>query len=206
LTTQRRVYRVTSISVDEINQVLNQMADRLDQMEGFRGTPAFKAPVDMGGNRATNAGAATETTDLTQFGQMAGEVSTQVSAAVAAILTFNKPVGTIHCSVVSANPHTYLGYGTWVAFGAGRVMVGINPSDTDFDTVQETGGAKTTSIGTHTHSTPAHTHPGGTIVQSGTGVTVNDGTSPAGTTGPDAGGSVSTVQPYVVVFMWLRTA
>ena len=202
--TQRRVYRVTSTSVDEINQQLAQIADRMDQMEGWRGNPEFQADVDMGGNRATNAAAATENTDLTQFGQVAGEVS----AAIAGILTYNKPVGTIHCTIDPANPATYLGYGTWIAFGAGKVMVGIDPADTDFDTVQETGGAKTTNVGSHTHSVPAHTHPTGTQVDNNldlSTVQVNDGTEPAGTTGTGSG-TASIVQPYVVVFMWLRTA
>jgi hypothetical protein len=203
--TQRRIYRVSDPSVDQINQQLAQIADRLDQMEGWRGNPEFKATIDMGGNRATNAGAATQNTDLTQFGQMAGEVSSQVTAAIAAILTYNKPVGTIHCSVTSANPATYLGYGTWAAFGAGRVMVGIDPTDVDFDTVSETGGTKTANIGSHTHSIPAHTHPAGTTVQSGLGTTVNDGIEPAGNTGA-ATGTASIVQPYIVVYMWLRTA
>ena len=52
------------------------------------------------------------------------------------------PVGSVFIAVVSTNPATLLGFGTWVAFGAGRVMVGINASDTDFDIIEEIGGEK----------------------------------------------------------------
>ena len=51
------------------------------------------------------------------------------------------PVGTIYTSVVSTNPGTLFG-GTWAPFGAGRVLVGLDSGDTDFDTAEKTGGAK----------------------------------------------------------------
>lgn len=73
------------------------------------------------------------------------------------------PVGCIYTTTVSTNPGTLFGFGTWAAFGAGRVLVGLNSGDTDFDTVEETGGAKTVAASVqdhaaHTHSLSAHTH------------------------------------------------
>lgn len=73
------------------------------------------------------------------------------------------PVGSVFIAVVATNPATLLGYGTWIAFAAGRVLVGIDPGDPDFDTVRETRGAKThqLSIGempAHTHVQDPHTH------------------------------------------------
>lgn len=88
------------------------------------------------------------------------------------------PVGSVFISVVSTNPATLLGYGTWSAFGTGRMLVGIDSGDTDFDTVEETGGAKTKTIAqanlpnistgagtahghtqdSHNHTQDAHTH------------------------------------------------
>lgn len=53
------------------------------------------------------------------------------------------PVGYLLFSDVNTNPATFLGYGTWASFGAGRVLVGLNADDADFDTAGETGGAKT---------------------------------------------------------------
>lgn len=69
------------------------------------------------------------------------------------------PVGAVFISVVSTNPATLLGFGTWVAFGAGRMLVGLNGADTDFDVAEETGGSKTSSaLIAHTHVQDAHTH------------------------------------------------
>jgi len=80
------------------------------------------------------------------------------------------PVGSVFTSVVSTNPNTLLGYGTWSAFGAGRVLVGLDSGQTEFDTVEETGGANTHTLVTgempahghtqdsHNHTQDAHTH------------------------------------------------
>lgn len=70
------------------------------------------------------------------------------------------PIGSIEINISGANPSTYLG-GTWIAWGTGKVPVGINTSDTDFNTVEKTGGTKNhTHTYAHTHGVPgvAHTH------------------------------------------------
>ncbi len=53
------------------------------------------------------------------------------------------PVGSVFISVVSTDPATLLGYGTWSAIAAGKVLVGLDSGDANFDTAEETGGAKT---------------------------------------------------------------
>jgi len=65
---------------------------------------------------------------------------------IANFLSFIYPVGSIYSSVVSTNPNTLFGFGTWSAFGAGKVLIGLDSGDTDFDTAEETGGAKTKTI------------------------------------------------------------
>ena len=55
-------------------------------------------------------------------------------------------IGGLYVSVDPTDPATSLGYGTWTAFGAGRVLVGVDTGDTDFDTVEETGGSKTATF------------------------------------------------------------
>lgn len=70
------------------------------------------------------------------------------------------PVGSIYMSVNNTNPSTYFG-GTWVAWGAGRVPVGINTADGNFNTVEKTGGAATVAL--TAAQMPAHTHGVGTL-------------------------------------------
>src|SRR3990167_5515456 len=68
-------------------------------------------------------------------------------------------IGSVFLSVVATSPATLLGFGTWAAFGAGKMLVGRDGADADFDTAEETGGAKT-----HTHaghSNHAFTQPSG---------------------------------------------
>lgn len=67
------------------------------------------------------------------------------------------PVGAIYMSVDSTNPGTLFG-GTWTSWGAGKVPVGINTSDTDFDTVEKTGGNKTVTLTAAQCGVPAHSH------------------------------------------------
>lgn len=75
------------------------------------------------------------------------------------------PVGSIYMSTSSANPNTrpLLSNTTWVAWGSGKVPVGVNTSDTDFKTVEKSGGAKTVTLTTaqmpsHTHTQNSHNH------------------------------------------------
>ena len=72
------------------------------------------------------------------------------------------PIGALYISVVSTSPATLFG-GTWAAFGAGKVLVGIDVGQTEFDTVEETGGSKTVTLDTtmipaHTHVQDSHNH------------------------------------------------
>lgn len=226
---------------------------------------------------------------------------------LATIIDTLYPVGALYTSTLSTNPATLLGRGTWAAFGAGKVLVGRDANDTDFDVAEETGGAKAvaaagsvsqptfsgSALGTHAHGVgtlaasahagaavadhAAHTHsvtsnvavadhashthttasstaspklatsntssgvslvtggpsatlshavtnnavtsgnPSATLTHSvtqpsdhtlsGSSAAVSGGT-PAGTVSQPTftGSATSVVQPYIVVFMWKRTA
>lgn len=88
---------------------------------------------------------------------------TTIAGIIAAVGNFLHPIGHVLISYESANPATYLGFGTWVAECVGRFLVGIDPNDTDFDAAGDTGGEKTHALTTsempvHTHTQDAHGH------------------------------------------------
>jgi hypothetical protein len=172
----------------------------------FTGTPA-----------APTASAATNSTQLS--------TTAFVTAAIAAAKLALYPVGSIYTqAAVATNPATLLGFGTWTAFGAGRVMVGIDSGNTLMDTVEETGGSANSSLVSHTHTAtvtdPAHAH-GGVFVASGSTLGDNrefnyssmNGTTSNATTGITVANSTEGVsatntnyQPFITVYMWKRTA
>ena len=116
------------------------------------------------------------------------------------------PVGAIYTSVVSTSPASLFG-GTWVAFAAGRVLVGINSSDGDFNQVEETGGAKTHTLSIN--EMPSHRH----SITSGSGTSGGGRSADTSSSGAtvysnyEGGGAAhNNLQPYIVVYMWKRTA
>ena len=65
------------------------------------------------------------------------------------------PVGSIYMSANSTNPKNLFG-GTWVAWGSGRVPVGVDTAQTEFETVEKTGGEKTHTL--TVDEMPLHKH------------------------------------------------
>ena len=88
------------------------------------------------------------------------------------LLAYIYPVGSIKMTADNTNPSTYLG-GTWVAWGAGKVPVGVDTTDTDFATVEKTGGEKehiltTNEMPSHNHTTMYDYYGGSTYLDGGT--------------------------------------
>jgi len=153
---------------------------------------------------------------------------------LAALGSLFYPVGSIYSSTVSTNPGTSLGFGTWTAFGAGRVMIGNGGGFT----AGATGGSADAVVVSHTHTaTSGSTDLSGTFYAANrasaaptatfsfTGATSDSSLSGGGLTGDIkqyafAGNHTHTVsvatagvsatnanlQPYIVVYMWERTA
>ena len=103
---------------------------------------------DNSGLGATNVQAAIDGT-CTKF-------SNQLTNLQTTILNKVYPVGSIYTSTNNTNPGTLFG-GTWIAFGSGKTLVGVSTGETEFNTVEKTGGAKTFN-NSHTHTIPGHTH------------------------------------------------
>lgn len=122
------------------------------------------------------------------------------------------PVGSVYISVSPTNPGTSMGFGTWVAFATGRTLVGIDTGQTEFDTVEETGGAKTHTLTipempSHTHTFSQQVGVNGNRNFTGTGfnpMTVDNNSVSINATG--GGGAHNNLQPYIVTYMWKRTA
>ena len=125
------------------------------------------------------------------------------------------PVGSIYISVTNTNPSSFLG-GTWVSFGQGRTLVGVDTTQTEFNTVLKSGGAKTHTL--TTAQMPAHTHNspnGGNFVEDGgSGIAIHTqaggafATKTTKTEVANTGGGQAhnNLQPYITVYFWRRTA
>ena len=182
----------------EFNNIATAIATKAD----------LASPALTGTPTAPTASAGTNTTQLatTAF------VTTALAAAY--------PVGSIYMNAnVATNPATLLGFGTWTAFGAGRMPVGYSSGDSLFGTAGNTGGSRDATLPSHTHTItdPGHNHSmsvtsgglGGqdsptralagstTTGTSTTGISINS----AGTSATDAN-----LPPYITVYMWQRTA
>jgi hypothetical protein len=129
------------------------------------------------------------------------------------------PIGAIYTATVSTNPATLLGFGTWTAFAAGRVMIGNGGGFS----AGATGGSADSIVVSHTHTATStdsgHVHSvnaganataslnsGGTVnlaaTNTGTGfANISTSISTTGSSGTNAN-----LQPYIVVYMWNRTA
>ena len=179
---------------------------------------AVNSKADLNGSAsesfsATTAAASTNTT------QVATTAFVQTATSAINIADAVYPVGAIFTTVTayadSAAVVTAIGGTTWVAFGAGKVLIGVDASDTDFDTVEETGGSKTHTL--TTDEIPAHDHSNGAwdelVRTTGSNTHVSSDSSggemdivQSGQISSVGGGSAHTiVQPYITVYMWKRT-
>lgn len=134
------------------------------------------------------------------------------------------PVGGVYISIASTDPSSIWAGTTWGQFAKGRTLVGLDSSDSDFDTIGKTGGEKThpltpDELPAHGHGM-AHTHsytgPNTGSWKVGTGKAHTWCTSAGGktsggaskTTTDNAGGGLAhnNLQPYIVVYMWKRVS
>lgn len=139
--------------------------------------------------------------------------------STAGLLDYIYPVGSIYMSVSSRNPGLVFG-GTWVSWGSGRVPVGVNTSDSSFNTVEKTGGEKTHKLSLNELPTHNHKENQGLVsyLDPPTGshnMTVDLGHGYFGsyaygkslyTDGSGGNAAHNNLQPYITCYMWKRTA
>lgn len=144
------------------------------------------------------------------------------------VFLWTHPVNSIYMTIDSANPSVAHG-GTWVAWGSGRVPVGVDAGQTEFDTVEETGGAKNVTLTApqmpiHGFYFSHHGDENGSVVRGAgatngayTGGTHSQYKAPPGTSsGAGSNRQMSwsfggdqahpNLQPYITCYMWKRTA
>lgn len=114
------------------------------------------------------------------------------------------------------DPNTFMPWQTWTRYAKGRTLVGVNENDTDFATAGKTGGEKAhklteSEMPKHRHSPMQPNYDSGTnygwhasaTAQNNGAINYNayEATSYSG---GDA--SHNNLQPYITVYMWVRTA
>jgi len=173
----------------------------------------------------------TEGTNTTQL-STTSFVTTAIATAIAATKDAIYPVGSIYSNATNGtNPATLLGFGTWTAFGAGRVLVGLDGGNALFDAAEEAGGSynainvahahsgTTTGSGSHAHSAG---YTDGSFGDGGSGVplsnfgatgtttfntsTVANHTHTFATDSAGSSGTNANIQPYITVYMWKRVS
>jgi hypothetical protein len=234
----------TAISSTWANNTLSDIASALTGSLAADGQTSLTGNLNFGTNKASNLGDPTVaqdavtlnylTTQAVAFGgnitaptQTTGNNTTRVATtafvktAIDTAIQLLYPVGSVYTSTVSTNPNTLFGFGTWVAFGAGRVMIGNGGGFTAGDT----GGSADAVVVSHTHTATVtdtgHSHAVNAVGFSGAGSFALIGgagqpqvtSTSSATTGISVANSTTGVsgtnanlQPYVVVYMWTRTA
>jgi microcystin-dependent protein len=122
------------------------------------------------------------------------------------------PIGSIYMSVNNVNPSTLFG-GTWESWGAGRVPIGVDTTQTEFATVEKTGGEKTHTltieeIPSHSHSTENvaafNSESGGWTIPNGNYQPLKVQEVLTKTTGGNQ--PHNNLQPYITCYMWKRVS
>ena len=202
---------------DQIDVVVSGTA-QVEVKDGSIG-PTTDSDVDLGTtdkrfkdafvDTLTTTNNATVTGDLTVGGNL---TVTGTGLAEAAY-----PVGSIYMNINATDPNTLLGFGSWSRFGEGKMLISQLSSDSDFDTGEETGGAKTHTLTiaempAHDHPRGGHSTPGFTD-DAGTGGLEGymggdtaSGSFDARLASQGGGAAHNNMPPYIVVYMWKRTA
>lgn len=114
------------------------------------------------------------------------------------------PIGSVVIRVDSQNPSYWYG-GTWELLCPGRTMVCVDTNDSDFNVVKKTGGSK--YLQKHSHGIP-QAHPWNnktsnhwSLLRTQTEYVTEYNVD----TGDTGSGNSGNLQPYMVVYIWVRT-
>ena len=122
------------------------------------------------------------------------------------------PIGSIYQSTAPTNPATFMG-GVWERFGNGRVLVGVDETDADFNAANKQGGEKAHTLTidelpSHSHRQYVSANNGNDSIRrdwdsDGSGRAYDQGMN-TGSTGGDK--PHNNLQPYITIYRWHRIA
>ena len=190
------------------------------------------SPAFTGVPTAPSPSVGTNTTQIATTGYVIAAVAAEALSGNAALQGMY-PVGSVYMNATSSsNPNILFGFGTWIVFGSGQVLLGEGSSYI----AGATGGNKDAILPSHTHANTitdaGHFHKTSGTVAGSNGLSEVRGEAFGGgnalltATNPDQGRSVlatnanvtinnvaagvsatdANMQPYVVVYIWKRTA
>lgn len=159
------------------------------------------------------------------YKDIAGEFVTKkelssVTKTVKQLYLIMHPIGSIIFTTSSINPGVTFG-GTWIEWGKGRVPVGVNTADIEFNEVEKIGGKKeqvlrasigavSADVGTigyvPTSAIPNHNVYNGVIWGNRGDTSTPRPATHATEVWQDNGQGPTTLQPYITCYMWKRTA
>lgn len=118
-------------------------------------------------------------------------------------------IGDLFFTTRSENPNLRFG-GTWELYGKGKVLVCVDPDDSDFSAVKKTGGEKEHTL--TIDEMPSHNHSvkyasndtgfGDNYFTAGKKGSYNTSSVPINYTG--GGKSHNNLQPYITCYIWIR--
>ena len=199
----RRTFPSITGAVTLTQDELNQLPTRVSALEGSAvRIPPAGGPVTIGGRGLIGVGYPTE-----YVPSAAPNLQWVVDYVRIVVLNQIYPIGSILINGSGADPGTYIG-GTWVAQGAGRVLVGVGTG------VDSRGEGRTFALGENSgeyrHALTTSEMPSAAATdvfagEPGSGTAVGHGTrSLARTMG--GGQPYNNMPPYLAVYFWQRTA
>ena len=229
------------ISGDDFQTEFETVQTAVNSKANLNGSSSEDFAINSGTVAGTFAITGVPTAPTQSAGNNTTRIATTafVTTAASALNAAAYPIGSIFTTTVAYADSdavvTAIGGTTWVAFGAGKVLVGLDAADADFDTIEETGGSKTHTLTAsemnHWHGignglnnddqyTTGRSWSGGAQGTSGShyvagedaAATPNSGATltagSLGSTDPILNSPTghNNVQPYITVYFWKRTA
>lgn len=202
---------ISASTDDQVDVVVSGTA-QIEVKDGSIG-PTTDSDVDLGTTAKRFKDAFVDT--LTTTGNLT--VGGNISVTGTGLAESAYPVGSIYMNINSTDPNTLLGFGSWTRFGEGKMLISQLSSDSDFDTAEETGGAKTHTLTidempAHDHPRGSHSTPGFTDdagsggIQGYIGGDQTTGSFDARLASQGGGNAHNNMPPYIVVYMWKRAS